>query len=153
MECQAMMVDENCNRRYKGPDNAFAVFHSDRIFVTALSDVNMEGMTCLCALEDTGSLEDAQVLDIFCAYDNLYDFHLQDVPFEVVSKKKIRAANGPHAVTTSYEMKFGELSFEQRARLRFFIKYYTLIDEEDDARGNVRAEKGFNIFERFSFVF
>jgi len=153
MECQAMMIDRGNYRRFKGPENAFAVFHSGSIYVTSLSDIDMDGMSCHCVIEDTESLEGAQALDIFCAYDNLYDFHLQNIPFEIVSKKKIRTHNEPQVLTTSYEVKFGELSFEQRARLRFFIKYYTLADEDDDPAENNHAGNSCNIFDRLSFVF
>lgn len=148
-----MMIDRGNYRRFKGPENAFAVFHSGSIFVTSLSDIDMEGMSCQCVIENTESLEGAQALDIFCAYDNLYDFHLQNIPFEIVSKKKIRNPDEPKIPTTSYEVKFGELSFEQRARLRFFIKYYTLADENYDPAGNNDPGNRCNIFDRLSFVF
>lgn len=153
MECQAMTMDMDNYRRFKGPENAFAVFHSGRIFVTSLSDIDMDGMSCHCVVEDPESLEGAQALDIFCAYDNLYDFHLQNIPFEIVSKKKINSRNEFQAPATSYQVKFGELTFEQRARLRFFIKYYTLADENYDPAENNYEENSCNIFDRLSFVF
>ncbi len=154
MKCQAKTSDRRLLRRFKAPYNAFAVLHSNSIIVTSLADINMAGLSFDYMIEGGEGLEGAKELDIFCADDDFYDFHLQNVPFEIVSKTNVVTDDRLNLVATRYGVRFGSLTSDQDSRLRFFIKYHTLGDVEDGSGpdyGNTKG--GRSIFDRLSFVF
>ena len=154
MKCQAQTNDRRLYRRFKAPYNAFAVLHANSIIVTSLADINMAGLSFDYMIEDGECLQGVKELDIFCADDDFYDFHLQNVPFEIISKTKVMNNDKLNVVTTRYGVKFGKLTADQDSRLRFFIKYHTLGDIEGGEApvyGNIKG--GRSIFDRLSFVF
>ena len=153
MECPSMS-DRRMHERFKAPYNAFVVLHSDSIIVTSLADINMAGLAFDYKIEDSSErLEGAVGLDIFCADEDFYDFHLQNVPFEIVSKTKVLTDDKFHPVATRYGVRFSGLSPDQQARLRFFIKYHTIGDMAGRARTDYDMNRGPSIFDRLSFVF
>lgn len=153
MGSQVDLSDRRLHRRFKAPCNAFAVLHSDNIIVTSLADINMAGLAFDCMIECGPPLQGAKELDVFCADDDLYDFHLQNVAFEIVSAIKNETDDECGPQTARYGVKFKGLTPEQESRLRFFIKYHT-VGETD--WGNQEFDKNCrrqNLFDRISFVF
>ena len=153
MGCQVDMSDRRLQRRFKAPCNAFAVIHSHTIIVTSLANINMDGLAFDFMFENIGLITGAKELDIFCADDNLYDFHLQNVPFEIVSKLEIESKDQVNPITTRYGVKFGNLTPEQESRLRFFIKYHTTDEAYYGATTSGSDSREHCIFDRISFVF
>ena len=120
------ITDRRKNKRFRAVYDAFAVLHSDSIIVTSLSDINMNGLAFEYTLDSDEYLNDAVELDIFCADDDSNDFHLQNIPFEIVSKADI--VTDDHfspKLTKRCSVKFGELTPEQQTQVEFFIRHHT----------------------------
>ena len=83
------MTERRQVKRFAVPDNAFAVLHSNSIIVTSLIDINMDGLAFEYIIDSDDHIGNARELDIFCADDDIYDFHLQNVPFEITSQEAV----------------------------------------------------------------
>lgn len=146
------MTERRQVKRFAVPDNAFAVLHSNSIIVTSLIDINMDGLAFEYMIDSDDQIENARELDIFCADDDIYDFHLQNVPFEITSQEAVSVAD--HVVPLKkmrYGVKFGKLNREQLSRLQHFVRNYTTVKAKD--AGRPMGGGGGYFSQSMSFVF
>ncbi len=126
------MAERRQERRFAVPDNAFAVLHSKSIIVTSLIDINTDGLAFEYMVDSDDHVGNAKNLDIFCADDDIYDFHLQNVPFEITSLEEMPVlAEAAPLVKIRCGVKFGRLTHDQQSRLQFFVSHYTTAKPQD----------------------
>jgi len=124
----AATAERRTNKRYRALDNAFAILHSDVIIVTSLIDISENGLSFECMPEIDEIPPKGCRLDVFLNDDDLYDFYLQNVPFETTSE--IEITNGSKTVLKMKRVgvKFGDLSPKQHSLLDYFLRSLTLHD-------------------------
>jgi len=146
------MAERRQEKRFAVPDNAFAVFHSNSIIVTSLIDINMDGLAFEYMIDSDDHVGNAQELDIFCADDDIYDFHLQNVPFEITSQEAVSVADQFVPLKKiRCGVKFGRLNQDQLSRLQHFVSHYTTVKAKD--AGRPMGGGGGYFSQNMSFVF
>lgn len=146
------MVERRQEKRFGAPDNAFAVLHANSIIVTSLVDINMDGLAFEYMVDSDDHVGNAKELDIFCADDDIYDFHLQNVPFEIASQEMVSSAEQVAPLTKMrYGVKFGKLNRDQQTRLQYFVRHYTTVKAQKT--GTAMSGGGDDSFHGMSFVF
>lgn len=113
--------------RFRAQDNAFAILHSETIIVTSLVDISQDGLS----FEYVPDIETAPItgcsLDVFFNDDDLYDFYLQNVPFEIISEIELENTFFKSTLKTNRcGVRFGSLSAAQQSQLDFFLRSHTV---------------------------
>lgn len=149
---QVKTRDRRDDTRYRAMDNAFAILHSNSIIVTSLIDINLNGLGFEYMIDSEEHINKASALDIFCVDDELYDFHLQNIPFEIISEADVATDTFITPIKAKrYGVKFRELTPEQESRLEHFILYHTTVEGVKPGSFADKGSKG--LFRRISFLF
>ncbi len=120
------MVERRKNKRYKVQDNVFAILHSHVIIVTSLIDISQDGLSFECLPEVNEIPKNDGQLDIFFNDDDLYDFYLQNIPFETTSEIEVVNDYKNILKMKRVGVKFGGISPKQQALLDYFLKNHTI---------------------------
>ena len=127
MKHHSATADRRSSKRFRAHDNVFAILHSDNIIVTSLIDISMDGLSFEYAPEDEDQPCRGYGLDVFFADDNLYDFYLQNVPFETISEIELKNDFPKSAIKIKrLSVKFGKLSSTQKSQLEYFLRCHTM---------------------------
>ena len=127
MHHHSATTDRRRSKRFKAHDNAFAILHSDNIIVTSLIDISMDGLSFEYIPEGENLPCKGCGLDVFFTDDKLYDFYLQNMPFETISEIPVEHEPPASEIKIKrFSVKFGELSSTQKAQLEFFLRCHTM---------------------------
>lgn len=109
-------------QRYRVKDNAFAIINLDPIRLVPILDVALGG---LGVYVNGGAkwFKDSPKLEIMVADCS---FYLDSIPFEIISNFKAFPEDASNMLDgRRYSIKFGDLRPAQKARLKYFVRYYT----------------------------
>lgn len=109
--------------RFKVPKDAFVALRSDYLKLGQIENVGMDGLEFRYATSE-GPLKEPFELDIFLAGSA---FYLYKVPFEAISdSERANATPFPALPMRQCNVRFGELTLNQRSQLEYFIQNFTI---------------------------
>lgn len=115
-------IETKEHRRFKVPKDAFVALRSNYIKLGQIEHVGMDGLEFRYATSE-GPLNEPFELDIFLAGSA---FYLYKVPFEAVSDSEtVNETPFPALPMRQCDVKFGELTPNQRSQLEYFLHNYT----------------------------
>ena len=118
-------VERRKHKRFLAEDGAYAAVRPQYDKIGQIIDISQGGLSFSYIVSD-GQAHEGSELDIFLIGD---DFHLDKVPFKIVSDQKIPERLSPGSLKMRRcAVQFGDLTQKQMLKLEDFILSYT-VDE------------------------
>lgn len=114
-------VDRRKHKRFQVQDVSFAALRPNYHKIGQIIDMSTDGLA-FRYLADVESPETSFALDIFLASRA---FHLSGLPFKIIYDVETNELRLSSIKTRRSGLQFGELTFEQKSQLEYFIRNYS----------------------------